>query len=58
MSWQKRLASGAVDGEVADLVDDGQPRYRVELELLLQPAFAERPVSVAIIAAAVVKSTR
>lgn len=36
------VRADAVDRQVADLVDDVQPRHRVVLELFFQPAFAQR----------------
>ena len=42
MSWKKRFAPAAVDRQVADLVDDQQPRHGVELEPLLEPPLGVR----------------
>src|SRR5262249_54009052 len=39
---EEQVGAALVDRQVADLVDDQEPRHRVELELLLEPALGER----------------
>ena len=40
---EEQICAGAVDRQIADLIDDQQAWRRVELELLLQLARPERP---------------
>src|SRR5439155_23295620 len=39
---EEQVGAALVDRQVADLVDDQEPRHGVELELLLEPALGER----------------
>src|SRR5258706_9502591 len=39
---EEEICAGAIDRQVADLVDDQEPRHGEELELLFEPALGER----------------
>src|SRR5437867_1337301 len=39
---EKEIGAGLVDGQAANLVDDQEPRRRVELELVLEPTLGKR----------------
>ncbi len=40
---EEEVGAGAIDRQVADLVDDQQPRHGVDLEPLVEPVLADRP---------------
>ncbi len=55
---EEQVRALAVDRQVADLVDDEQPRGGVDLQLFFQPPFGVRLGQLSIRLAAVVNSTR
>ena len=55
---KEQIGAGAVDGQVADLVDDQQPGDGVDLEPVVEAALGRGLVRVVIRAAAVVNRTR
>src|SRR5437867_6514345 len=40
---EEEVGAGAIDGQVADLVHDQQPRHGVDLEALIEPVLADGP---------------
>jgi hypothetical protein len=55
---KEEVRSDAIDRQVADLVDNQQPRHGVDLEPLVEPVSLTARLRAAIMLAAVVKSTR